>query len=133
MLNISNKLQRVQNAAARLIFLESKYCQVRPLLYNMHWLPVKFRIDFKILLLTYKAINGLAPFYLQELISLKGECKYKLLNPVKFKTLPTLGDRSLATAAPQLWNSLPYAIRSSTSVASFKKIFKTFLFQKAFV
>ena len=45
-----NKLQRVQNAAARLIFLESKYCHVRPLLYNMHWLPVKFRIDFKILL-----------------------------------------------------------------------------------
>ena len=62
-----NKLQRVQNAAARLIFLESKYCHVRPLLYNLHWLPVKFRIDFKILLLTYKAINGLAPFYLQKL------------------------------------------------------------------
>ena len=57
-----NKLQRVQNAAARLIFLESKYCHVRPLLYNLHWLPVKFRIDFKILLLTYKATNGLAPF-----------------------------------------------------------------------
>ena len=59
-----NKLQRVQNAAARLIFQETKYCHVRPLLYNLHWLPVEFRIDFKILLLTYKAINGLAPFYL---------------------------------------------------------------------
>ena len=136
-----NKLQRVQNAAARLIFLESKYCHVRPLLYNLHWLPVKFRIDFKILLLTYKAINGLAPFYLQELISLKEACKYKLrsdcdgllLNPVKFKTLTTLGDRSFAAAAPQLWNSLPYSIRSSPSVASFKKTLKTFLFQKAFL
>ena len=136
-----NKLQRVQNAAARLIFLESKYCHVRPLLYNLHWLPVKFRIDFKILLLTYKAINGLAPFYLQELISLKEACKYKLrsdcdgllLNPVKFKTLTTLGDRSFAAAAPQLWNSLPYSIRSSRSVASFKKTLKTFLFQKAFL
>ena len=60
--------------------------------------------------LTYKAINGLAPFYLQELISLKEACKYKLrsdcdgllLNPVKFKTLTTLGDRSFAAAAPQL-------------------------------
>ena len=116
-----NKLQRVQNASARLIFLESKYCHVRPLLYNLHWLPVRFRIDFKILLLTYKAINGLAPFYLQELLSLKEACKYKLgsdcdgllLNPVKFKTLTTLGDRSFAAAAPQLWNSLPYSIRSS--------------------
>ena len=123
-----NKLQRVQNAAARLIFQESKYCHVRLLLYNLHWLPVKFRIDFKILLLTYKAINGLASFYLQDLISLKEACKYKLssdcdgllLNPVKFKTLTTLGDRSFAVAAPQLWNSLSYAIRRSSSVASFK-------------
>ena len=136
-----NKLQWVLNAATRLIFQESKYCHVRPLPYNLHWLPVKFRIDFTILLLTYKAINGFAPFYLQELISLKEECKYKLrsdcngllLNPVKFKTLTTLGDRSFAAAAPQLWNSLPYSIRSSRSVASFKKTLKTFLFQKAFL
>ena len=136
-----NKLQRVQNAPARLIFKESKYCLLRTLLYNLHWLPVKFRIDFKILLLTYKAINGLAPFYLQELISLKEACKYKLrsdcdgllLNPVKFKTLTTLGDRSFAAAAPQLWNSLPYAIKSSPSVASFEKTLKTFLFQKGFL
>ena len=70
-----DKPQRVQNAAARLIFQESKYCHVGPLLYNLHWLPVKFRIDFRMLLLTYKAINDLAPIYLQELISLKEACK----------------------------------------------------------
>ena len=136
-----HKLQRVQNAAARIILQESKYCHVSPLLFNLHWLPVKFRIDFKILLLTYKAINGLVPFYLKELINLKVPCKYKLrsdcdgllLNTVKFKTLTTLGDRSFAVAAPQLWNSLPYAIRSSPSVASFKQTLKTFLFQKAFL
>ena len=136
-----NKLQKVQNAAVRLIFQESKYCHVRPLLYNLHWLPVKFRIDFRMLLLTYKAINGLAPFYLYELISLEKACKYKLrsdcdgllLNPVKFKTLTTLEDRSFAAAAaPQLWNSLPHAIRCSPSVASFKKTLKTFLLQKLF-
>ena len=87
------------------------------------------------------AFNGLAPFYLKELINLKEPCKYKLrsdcdgllLNTVKFKTLTTLGDRSFAVAAPQLWNSLPYAIRSSPSVASFKQTLKTFLFQKAFL
>ena len=91
-------------------------------------------------MLTYKAINGFAPFYLQELISLKEACKYNLLsdcdklllNPVKFNTLTTLGDRSFAAAPPQLWNSLPYAIRGSPSVASFKKALKPFLFQKAF-
>ena len=92
------------------------------------------------LLLTYKAINGLAPFYLYELISLEKACKYKLrsdcdgllLNPVKFKTLTTLEDRSFAAAAPQLWNSLPHAIRCSPSVGSFKKTLKTFLLQKLF-
>ena len=92
------ELQGVQNATAKLIFQESKYCHVRLLLYNLHWLPVKFRIDFKILLLTYKTINGLAPFYLQELINLKEACKYKLrsdwdgllLNLVKCNTLTTL-------------------------------------------
>ena len=135
-----NKLQRVQNAPARLIFKESKYCLLRPLLYNLHWLPVKFRIDFKILL-TFKGCQWLSAFYLQELINLKEACKYKLrsdcdgllLNPVKFKTLTTLGDRSFAAAAPQLWNSLPYAIKSSPSVASFEKTLKTFLFQKGFL
>ena len=92
-------------------------------------------------MLTYKTINGLAPFYLQERINLKEACKYKLrsdcdgllLNPVKFKTLTTLGDWSFAAAAPQLWNSSPYAIRSSPSVASFKKTLTTFLLQKAFL
>ena len=54
------------------------------------------------------------------------------VNPVKFKTLTMLGDQSFA-AAPQLWNLLPYAIRSSPSVPSFKKTLKTFLFQKAFM
>ena len=91
-----NKLQRVQNALAALIFQESKYCLLRPLLYNLQWLPVKFRIDFKILL-TFKGCQWLSAFYLQELINLKEACKYKLrsdcdglrLNPVKFKTLTT--------------------------------------------
>ena len=55
-----HKLQRVQNAAARLIFEESKYCHVTPLLKSLHWLPVKYRIIFKVLLITFKAIHGLA-------------------------------------------------------------------------
>ena len=80
-------------------------------------------------------------FISRNLLVLKKPCKYKLrsdcdgllLNPLKFKTLTTLGDRSFTAAAPQLWNSLPYSIRSSPSVASFKKTLKTFLFQKAFL
>ena len=103
---------------------------------------MNFNFEFKVLTDRNKRSERLSllPFYLQELISLKGACKYKvrsdcdglLLNPVKFKTLTILGVRSFAAAAPQLWNSLRYAIRSSPPAASFKKTLKTCLFQKAF-
>ena len=68
-----HKLQWVQNAAARLIFEESKYCHVTPLLKALHWLPVKYRIIFKVLLinLIFKAIHGLVPVYISELFSVR--------------------------------------------------------------
>jgi hypothetical protein len=72
------KLQRVQNAAAHLIFQESKYCRITSLLKNLHWLPVKYRIDFKVLLLTFKAIHGMAPQYSSNLISLRKSNRYSL-------------------------------------------------------
>ena len=65
------KLQRVQNSAAHLVFEESKFCYITPLLRALHWLPVAYRIVFKILLLTFKAIHKLAPTYISELVSLK--------------------------------------------------------------
>ena len=65
------KLQRLQNAAARLISNVPRYSHITPVLCSLHWLPVKFRIDFKILLLTFKAIYGHAPGYLIDLIAIK--------------------------------------------------------------
>ena len=64
-------LQRAQNSAAHLVFEESKFCHITPLLRALHWLPVAYRIVFKILLLTFKAIHQLAPTYIPELVSLK--------------------------------------------------------------
>ena len=64
------KLQRVQNIAARLITeLSSRRDHITPVLKNLHWLPVRSRITFKILLLTYKILNGHSPRYLTSLIS----------------------------------------------------------------
>ncbi len=65
-----NKLQIVQNAAARVLTRSRKYDHSTPILQSLHWLPIKFRISYKILLLTYKALNGLAPAYLTSLLSL---------------------------------------------------------------
>ena len=106
---------------------------------HCHWLPVKFRIDFKILLITFKVIHGLAPEYLDELSSVKGPSRYHLrsndqllLSHPKFKSLKTLGDRAFISAAPNLWNSLPNDNRSAKTVGHFKKLLKTHLFKIAF-
>ncbi len=64
-----NKLKIVQNAAARVLTRSRKYDHITPILQSLHWLPIKFRISYKILLLAYKALNGLAPAYLTSLLS----------------------------------------------------------------
>ena len=58
----------MQNIAARIVSRCPKYCHITPVLKSLHWLPVKARIHFKILLLMFKAVNGLAPHYLCEMV-----------------------------------------------------------------
>ena len=55
------KLQRVQNAAARVLTRTSKFSHITPILRELHWLPVRERVKYKIILLTWKIINGIAP------------------------------------------------------------------------
>ena len=135
-----NKLQRVRNMCARLICNESKYCHITPLLVDLHWLPVKFRIEFKILLIVFKIFKGLAPLYLSFLITPKLVSKYNLrsssdstlLSYPNVKLMATLGERAFLFAAPKLWNAVPRIIRESTSIDTFKRKLKTHLFKKAF-
>ena len=129
----------MQNAAARLVLSSSKYSHIFPTLYQLHWLPVQHRVHFKTLILTFKAIHGLAPKYIIELINIKPRSIYNLrsnqsllLDPPKGKMLVTLGDRSFSAAAPYLWNSLPAELRDIQSLAIFKCKLKTYLFRAAF-
>jgi hypothetical protein len=126
------KLQHVQNTAARLVACVRKREHITPILHQLHWLPVRKRIEFKILLITYKALNGLAPDYISDLISvhkpsrsLRSGAKY-LLSPIKTSTV--YGSRSFAAAAPTLWNELPMHIKCAVSVDIFKSSLKTYLF-----
>ena len=64
-----NKLQRVQNAAGRLVTNTPRICHITPILEDLHWLPIKYRIEFKIVLLTFKCLFGLAPQCLVDLIA----------------------------------------------------------------
>ena len=73
-----DKIPRVQNATARLIFEQPKFCHITAVLSQLHWLPIKYRIEFKILLMTFKAIHGMAPDYLCKLISRRKSTGYSL-------------------------------------------------------
>ena len=64
-----NRLQMVQNAAARVLTGTKMREHISPVLASLHWLPVRFRVKFKTLLFVYKALNGLAPAYIKELIT----------------------------------------------------------------
>ena len=66
-----NKVQHVLNAAARLVCCMPCSCRITPLLYELHWLPVRQRVSFKILPFVFKAIHGIVPTYLRELVSIK--------------------------------------------------------------
>ena len=87
----------------------------------------------------YKALNGIAPSYISDLLELKPASRYNLRSSIdtpllkhsNFKSLSTLGDRSFKCAGPKLWNELPKDIRNAMTVQIFKRLLKTYLFKKA--
>ena len=115
--NIIKKLPSVQNAAGRQITRPRKCDYITPILFHLHWLPVSEQINFKILLLTFKALHQQSPTYIQDLItryllSRSLQSSFMLsLNPVSFN-LKTYGSRAFAVSTPKLWNKLPDDIRS---------------------
>ena len=95
-----NKLQRVQNAAGRLVTNTPRICHITPILEDLHWLPIKYRIEFKIVLLTFKCLYGLAPQYLVDLIAVAAQSRYNLRSrnvtlmvPANARCVPTFSDR----------------------------------------
>ena len=133
-----DRLQKVQNAAATVIFQIAKFDHITPALIDLHWLPVTFRVQFRLLLFGYKSLHNQNLSYIKDLLSLKPAANYALRSsPKSLLFVPkvncsTLGDRAFAHATPVLWNSLSLTIRTSSSLAIFKKQLKTFLFKKAF-
>ena len=92
---------------------------------QLHWLPVCYRIIFKILLLVYKALNGTAPYYISGLLKyntsqweLRSSSQHLLVTPQA--RLKTYGEGAFAVAVPRLWNSIPLELRSSGSIDIFK-------------
>ena len=100
-------------------------CHITPVLRELHWLPVQFRIQLKFIMMTFKVINGHGPIYLQELVKLQqnGACNLRSTNKGLMLQAPnaitkkTLGDRAYMCAAPK---RLPYHVRNEIDFGKFK-------------
>lgn len=132
-----DRLQRIQNTGARIVTRTRRTQHITPVLKELHWLPVGYRIQFKILVLTWRALHDMAPPYIKDLLtlhiparSLRSENKMMLKVP-KSRTV-TYGDRCFSKAAPVLWNSLPLTVRQADTLGSFKSRLKTYFFGLAF-
>ena len=119
------KLQRVQNAAARLISRRKKHESVSDVLVDLHWLHVEARIFFKILVVVYKCITSVAPESIIELIHIKDATRLTL---VYKNYLSSHARKSFSYIAPKLWNNLPDNIRFSPTLVKFKSQLKYLLF-----
>ena len=131
------RLQKVQNNAARVVSGSKKYDHITPVLKDLHWLPIRKRIEFKNLLLTFKCMQGCAPLSLRELLVKQANTRTlrsitKNLLQIPLTNLKRFGDRAFCAYAPRLWNELPDNIKAADSVQNFKKQLKTLLFRKEF-
>ena len=138
-------LRKVQYAAARVITGARRRDPMTNHLRDLHWLPIPYRIDFKIAVLTFRCLNGCAPSYLSSLISLRSansQSTRTLRSSVVPSTLydlvppsarvETHGRRAFTNYAPLLWNKLPVSVRSCSSLSSFRTALKTHYFRLAY-
>ena len=132
-----SKLQKLQNFAAKVILRKSIRDHVTPCLIHLHWLPVQYRIDFKLAVLVFKCLNGLAPVYLSNLIEKyipPRTLRSSNLNLVTSKVgvYKKLGDRAFSVSAPAVWNALPLELRRTSTLELFKRNLKTHFFSLCF-
>ena len=131
-----NKMQRIQNMCAKLVLRLRKYDSSKQALFQLHWLPIKARIEFKILTVMYNCSKGQAPEYLTELLHeqvsgrrLRSADQISGCFEVPFNKCKTFGDRGFRTVGPLLWNRLPCDLKNSKSIDTFKKDLKHTFFR----
>lgn len=131
------KLQMVMNSAARVLCRIPKHEHISPTLKELHWLPVVYRIRFKMCVITFNALKGSGPCYIRDMLTIK-QSGYRLrssasiLLEVPRMKHKTLGDRSFYSGAPREWNALPVHLRSLDNIADFKRGLKTHYFSIAY-
>eukprot|EP00745_Piridium_sociabile_P027300 TRINITY_DN439_c0_g1_i27.p1 TRINITY_DN439_c0_g1~~TRINITY_DN439_c0_g1_i27.p1 ORF type:complete len:1128 (+),score=135.82 TRINITY_DN439_c0_g1_i27:139-3522(+) len=130
-----DRLQRVQNSAARLIVGAKRTDHVTPILRSLHWLPIRDRIQHKTLSICHTSLSGTGPSYLPELLhfytpsrQLRSSSDTRTLRIPSVRT-KAYGQRSFSFQCPSLWNTLPKTVRYVEGTASFKRQLKTYFFR----
>jgi len=133
--SLVQRLPAVQNAAARLVTGIRRCEHITPVLRQLHWLPVRQRIEFKMAVLVYKSLNALSPRYLMDdcqLIATTGRRRLRSSNVATCevpRTRTSLSDRSFTAAGARMWNNLPVHLRDSElTLLEFRWLLKTYLF-----
>ena len=123
--DVINRLQKVQNAAARLIYKLPKRSSVSETIRKLHWLRVDERIVYKILVIVFKHFCCISPDNLHTLLQI-GDAETRHLKLQHFTSRN--GRRTFSYVAPRFWNKLPIALRTLTDVTKFKKQLKYNIF-----
>ena len=133
-----NKLQHVQNSFVRIVLKRHPFESSSGLLSALHWLPIHHRINFKLATITFKALSSQQPSHLSSLLhpyvsrsthTLRSSSLDLLAIP---RCRTELEKRAFSFSAPPVWNAIPIEIRSSPSLASFKRSLKSNFFHPAF-
>jgi len=131
------KLQRVQNSMAHAV-TNSRHDEnnIKHVLVSLHWLPVEYRIQYKLAVTTFKVLTTQEPSYLSELIRFhipsrhlqSSGCNRLQQDGIKL----AFTERALYHAAPAVWNSLPQSITSNMSCFnSFERLLKSEYFNRS--
>jgi len=124
------KVQSVQNAAARLITGTRRCEHITPVLQKLHWLSVRQRVEFKLACLVHQSLAEQTPSYLASDIQLTTNTGRPQLRSasericVVPRTRTSFGDRSFSAAGPCVWNALPSYLRQDMNYRHFKHALK---------
>ena len=134
---IIKRLQRLLNAAARIITNLGKYDHITDAMKKLHCLPIESRIQYKVLVLVHACVHNIAPPYLSSLLTsyvpsreMRSSGKLILHQPIP--NMVTYGKRSFAYGGPRLWNNLDIKLRTIVSPEAFKRELKTHLYKSVY-
>ena len=134
-----NKFQVIQNRAAKLILNAHPRSSSKEALIKLHWLPIRARIEFKILCIVFNCVvTKDAPQYLIDLLTLEVSRPGLRNKSIFTLKIPHVSKehhafRAFSVCGPRLWNSLSFDERNQSCLENFKKVIKTHLFKKYLV